>query len=88
MVAAPSLEEINHKIDRLLALLEDRLAVSEEWIPASEFKKLVGLNTSSALRYHILKGVFKKDALRNIGTDKKPRYRFHRIKAVHQFLNR
>jgi hypothetical protein len=34
------------------------------------------------------KGVIRGDALRNIGTIKRPRYRFHRRKAVDQFLNR
>jgi hypothetical protein len=34
------------------------------------------------------KGVIRSDALRNIGTAQRPRYRFHRVKAVDQFLNR
>jgi hypothetical protein len=34
------------------------------------------------------KGVLEGDAIRNIGSVKQPRYRFHRRKAVDQFLNR
>lgn len=59
-----------------------------DWIDARELCRLVGLRDTKALAYQMSKGIFRVDAYRNVGTVKRPRYRFHRRKAVEQFMNR
>lgn len=59
-----------------------------DWVDAREFCRLVGLRDTKALSYQMSKGVISGDALRNVGTSKRPRYRFHRSRAVDQFMNR
>lgn len=57
-----------------------------DWVDSKEFCRLVGLKDTKALTYQMSKGVIHGEAIRNIGTAKRPRYRFHRVKAVNQFL--
>lgn len=59
-----------------------------EWIDSREFCRVVGLKDPRALTYQMSKGVISNDAIRNVGTAKRPRYRFHRTRAVDQFMNR
>ena len=58
-----------------------------EWIDSEEFCKQVGI-APKQLTYYMSKGTPSGDAVRNIGTVARPRYRFHRVMAVDQFLNR
>jgi hypothetical protein len=51
-------------------------------------RTIVGLRDTKALTYQMSKGIIHGPAIKNIGTAKRPRYRFHRTKAVDQFLNR
>lgn len=86
-------DEILNRIDALertlVALLEaQRPAPESEWVDSKEFCRLVGLKDTKALVYEMSKGVLHGSAIKNIGTAKRPRYRFHRTKAVDQFLNR
>ena len=86
-------DEILNRIDALertlVALLEaQRPAPESEWVDSKEFCRLVGLKDTKALVYEMSKGVLHEPAIKNIGTVKRPRYRFHRAKAVDQFLNR
>lgn len=86
-------DEILNRIDALertlVALLEStRPAPESDWVDSKEFCRLVGLKDTKALVYEMSKGVLRGPAIRNIGTAKRPRYRFHRTKAVDQFLNR
>lgn len=75
------------EIKRLLRELQSGQPESD-WVDSREFCRLVGLKDTKALTYQMSKGVIRGDAIRNIGTPKRPRYRFHRTKAVNQFLNR
>lgn len=59
---------------------------TQTWLDSTEFGKLVGLNTDQ-LGYQIRKGRIGGDCMRNVGTVRRPRYRFHREKAADQFLN-
>jgi hypothetical protein len=79
------IDTLERKLDRLLSAVE----VSEsDWVDSREFCRLVNLKDTKALVYQMSKGVIHGTALKNIGTAQRPRYRFHRTKAVDQFLNR
>lgn len=80
------LDDIERKLDRLLAQTDP--TPESDWIDSHEFCRLVGLKDTKALVYQMRKGVPGGKAVRNIGTPQRPRYRFHRIQAVNQFLNR
>lgn len=80
------LETLERKLDRLLQAADS--APENEWVDSREFCRLVGLKDTKALVYQMSKGVLTGGFIRNIGTPKRPRYRFHRVKAVNQFLNR
>lgn len=86
-------DQILNRIDALertiVALLEaTRTAPESDWLDSKEFCRLVGLRDTKALTYQMSKGIIHGTAIKNIGTAKRPRYRFHRTKAVDQFLNR
>lgn len=86
-------DEILNRIDALertlVALLQSPRSTPEsDWVDSKEFCRLVGLKDTKALVYEMSKGVLHGPAIKNIGTAKRPRYRFHRTKAVNQFLNR
>jgi hypothetical protein len=86
-------DQILNRIDALertiVALLEaTRTAPESDWLDSKEFCRLVGLRDTKALTYQMSKGVIRGPAIKNIGTAKRPRYRFHRTRAVDQFLNR
>jgi hypothetical protein len=87
------MDEILNRIDALertlVALLESqRPAPESDWVDSKEFCRLVGLRDTKALVYQMSKGIIHGPAIKNIGTPKRPRYRFHRAKAVDQFMNR
>lgn len=87
------MDEVINRIDALertlVALIEaQRPAPESTWVDSKEFCRLVGLADTKALTYQMSKGVIHGPAVKNIGTAKRPRYRFHRTKAVDQFLNR
>jgi hypothetical protein len=87
------LDDVLNRIDALertlVALIESHAPTPDsDWVDSKQFCKLVGLRDTKALTYQMSKGIIWGDALRNIGTIQRPRYRFHRRKAVEQFLNR
>lgn len=87
------MDEVLHRLDVVLGHLETLLhlqtsAPESDWVDSQEFCRLVGLKDSRALNYQMSKGIFDTNAIRNIGTAKRPRYRYHRVKAVNQFLYR
>lgn len=77
---------MQEQLDRLIRLRGE--SPENEWLTSADFCRLVGLKDSKALTYQMSKGILHGDAIRNIGTPRRPRYRFHRVKAVNQFLNR
>lgn len=80
------IDDLERKLDRVLSALKSSL--ESDWVDSREFCRLVGLTDTKALVYQMSKGVIHGDAIHNIGTPKRPRYRFHRVKAVNQFLKR
>lgn len=86
---AQRLDLVIDRLETLIGLYERQIPkVEETWIDSREFCRMTGIPNKAALHYAMSKGVISGDALRNIGTAKRPRYRFHRRKAVDQFLNR
>lgn len=96
---AASLEQANTIIERIdlvekrLALLLDIISLErskegELWLDSKAFCRAVGIKDKASLHYYMSKGIIHGPAIKNIGTAKRPRYRFHRTKAVDQFLNR
>lgn len=87
------MDEILNRLDALertlVALIESHNPKPDsDWVDSKEFCRLVGLRDTKALVYQMSKGIIYGPAIKNIGTAKRPRYRFHRVKAVNQFLNR
>lgn len=86
------MEELLNRIDTLERKIDQLLAANKttesDWVDSREFCRLVNLKDTKALVYQMSKGIIHGEAIKNIGTPKRPRYRFHRTKAVNQFLNR
>jgi hypothetical protein len=80
------LEVIERQLDKLIRATA--AAPEHDWVDSKECCRLVGPSDTKSLTYQMSKGVIRGDALRNIGTATRPRYRSHRTKAVNQFLNR
>lgn len=79
------LDDLEIKLNTVL----DRLASQEssDWVDRKSACSLLGISDRH-LTQLMQKGVIHGDALRNVGTPKKPRYRFHRSRALSQFLAR
>lgn len=92
---SPELEKLFNKLDLLtdaifdLAKAQAKQTESEtsDWLDSTAFMAKAGLKDRSSLSYYVQKGTFDSTALKNIGTIKKPRYRFHRLIALDQLLN-
>lgn len=87
------MEEILARLDAIEGHLEQLLRLhtptpESDWVNSTDFCRLVGLKDTKALTYQMSKGIIHGDAIKNIGTPRRPRYRFHRVKAVNQFFNR
>ena len=80
---------MNDRLSKLESLIQSSLQEQSEatWLDSKEFSKYAHIS-QQALRYAMEKGVLHGDAIRNIGTPKRPRYRFHRNKALDQYMNR
>ncbi len=74
------------RIEKKLDALEDQRTKSE-WLKPEEFCRLAG-TTKEGLRYAIQKGTIHGDAIRNIGTTKRANLRYHRTRAVDQYLKK
>lgn len=86
-------DELLHRLDVIERMLTKLLTATQalpesEWISSEDFATLAGLGNTKQVNYLISKGVFDLKCMRNVGTEKRPRYRFHRTKALDQFLNR
>ena len=76
-------------VDRIEKKLESLESSTHEskWMKAEEFSQLVGTSVS-ALQKAVQRGKIHGDAIRNIGTAKRSIFRFHRTKAVDQYLQK
>lgn len=75
-----SIDRLEKKVDAIAGSTE------AEWVNAKEMAALLGMNTEQ-LMYQVRKGRISGESMRNVGTVKKPRYRFHRERTSDQFLN-
>lgn len=79
------LDRLESKLETILESLGSR--ESEQWIDRKGACRLLGISDSHLLTL-IAKGTIKGDSIRNVGTAKKARYRFHRVKLLNQYLAR
>lgn len=81
------LGELELKLDRMAG--DSQKQATADWVDSDEFCKIVGIANRKSLAHYMSSGVPSgPDAVRNVGTVAKPRYRFHRVAAANQFLNR
>ena len=77
------LDVIEGKLDAVLQMLSDR--EESEWLTIKEVLPLMSV-TSKQLSHLIASGVIHGDAIRNLGSAKNPRYRYHRSRLLNQYL--
>ncbi len=77
------LDVIEGKLDAVLQMLSDR--EESEWLTIKEVLPLMSV-TSKQLSHLIASGVIQGDAIRNLGSIKKPMYRYHRSRLLNQYL--
>ena len=79
------IDELKFALDRLLELHQVKEASA--WISRQDFCR--NLSISERQMYDLIgEGVFSSDCIKNVGTVKRPRYRFHSRKATDAYLNR
>jgi hypothetical protein len=87
MTIEEKLAELGQKLDELMVNL--RPPSQTEWITAAEFALYARLRNPEAVLNLVRMGVFNSnDCLRNIGTEARPSYRFHRDRAREALLER
>ena len=78
------LTTLEHKLDHILETLSARETC--DWIERKEAIALIGVSDRHMTDL-IARGVLGKDAVKNVGSVKRPRYRFHRTKLLSAYLN-
>jgi excisionase family DNA binding protein len=73
------------KVDWLIARLDDQS--QQLWITTAETASLLGC-TDRHIRQLVAEGTISLDAVRNVGTPRRPKYRYHRHKVLDQVLKR
>ena len=73
------------KVDLLIARLDDQS--QQIWITTAQTATLLGC-TDRHIRQLVAEGTIGLDAVRNVGTSRRPKYRFHRHKVLDQVLKR
>ena len=80
-----AIRALDSKLDSVLQRLD---ATNEaEWINSAEVLPLLGVSERH-LRQLVADGTIHGDAIRNVGTVKRARYKFHRKKVLSQYLSR
>jgi hypothetical protein len=79
------LDSLEQKLDRVLSALAG--TEEEQWITTAVACKLMSISDKHLMRL-IASGVIHGPAIRNVGTAKSPRYRYHRQKLINQWLKR
>jgi len=88
-VEADLLIHLVNAVDRIEKKLEalEGSTTEAEWLKPEEFCKLAGM-TKEGLRYAMQVGTIHGDAIRNVGTTKRQHLRYHRVKAMDQYLKK
>ena len=76
---------LESKIDLLIARLDDQK--QQLWITTAQTATLLGC-TDRHIRQLVAEGTIGLDAVRNVGTPRRPKYRYHRHKVLDQVLKR
>lgn len=79
------LDDLERKLEAILHLVGQR--EPETWIDRRTASQLLGVSDRH-LADLVARGTIGADAVRNVGTVKKARYRFHRTKLINQYLAR
>jgi len=79
------IRELQARFDLLAARLDAQ--EEQQWLKTKDICKILGC-TDRHLRNLMAEGTIGGDAVRNVGTAKRPQYRYHRHKALNQFLRR
>ncbi len=79
------IRELHARFDLLVARLDAQ--EEQQWLKTKEVCRMLGC-TDRHLRTLMAEGTIGGDAVRNVGTIKRPQYRFHRQKVLDQFLRR
>lgn len=79
------LDDLERKIEAILNLVSQR--EPETWIDRRTASQLLGISDRH-LGDLVARGTISGDAVRNVGTIKKARYRFDRAKLINQYLAR
>jgi len=75
------------RIERKLDALENS-QVESQWLDSKEFCKLAGISSPANLQMMVRRGKIHGDAIRNVGTAKRQHLRYHRVKAMNQYLKK
>jgi len=76
---------LESKIDLLIARLDDQK--QPLWITTAQTATILGC-TDRHIRQLVAEGTIGLDAVRNVGTPRRPKYRYHRHKVLDQVLKR
>ena len=79
------LDVIERKLDTLIQAVVAR--ETNEWITTKDALALMSVSDRQLTRL-ISSGVIHGNAIRNVGTVKSPRYRYHRSRLLNQWLKR
>ena len=79
------LDVIEAKLTQVLVALEAN--EDDQWITSSKACQLMSISDRQLTRL-ISSGVINGPAIRNIGSVKSPRYRFHQAKMMNQWLRK
>lgn len=79
------LDVIEGKLDAVLQMLTEREV--NEWITTKQATDLMSISDRQLTRL-VSSGVIHGNAIRNVGTVKSPRYRYHRSRLLNQWLKR
>lgn len=79
------LDELERKLEAILNLVSQRQP--ETWVDRRTASQLLGISDRH-LADLVARGTIGPDAVRNVGTAKKARYRFERTKLINQYLAR
>ena len=79
------LDTIEAKLMQVLTALDQ--AETDQWITSAKACQLMSISDRQLTRL-ISSGVIHGPAIRNVGTAKSPRYRFHQQKMMNQWLKK
>ena len=78
------IDGLEFALERLVSAIEGRDEM--EWVSRSDLSKMISV--SPRLMTDLIASGLFGDAVKNVGTVKRPRYMFHKSKAVNAYLSR